>query len=490
MTLKARITAIDRFIKGLKEDNLYNDINAACVIAGWDSLAGALTPLKGSAPTNSGFLDADLDRGIGMKGNGSSKYLDSNRNNNADGQDDAHRAVWVSNPATSTASGPATYPVYVGTGAFNGSDNVGRLQSNSNNFFHRSRSLTQTFTPGAASVTGLLGTNRNSSSGYTLRISGVDNAVPVASQTPLSASLNVYKATGDNITYSNATIAFYSIGSATDLALLDARVSTLMADLRAIEEAGFDRDAIAYIRAVEAADGAYLETSVKIAVNNLVSGLKADGLWDAIGSSCLLSGPRTLAGALVPLRGDAPTAYGGWASGDYDRSTGMKGNGFSLYLDSNRAGNADAQDDRHWAIYSTLAMTDGDCAFGLASPGTFNNEQYRAGTQNFLWCSSPNGSGTNAAIFTNSGAAGFHGASRSDATGFTARSAGATGEATVASATPPEETYFVFARNLVGTGQNLASATRLAFYSIGSSIDLAKLDTHISDYVTAIGAAL
>jgi hypothetical protein len=92
-----------------------------------------------------------------------------------------------------------------------------------------------------------------------------------------------------------------------------------MADLRAIEEAGFDRDAIAYIRAVEEADGAYLETDVKVAINNLVSGLKADGLWDAIGSSCLLCGPRTLAGALVPLKGDAPTAYG-FVEGDFDRS--------------------------------------------------------------------------------------------------------------------------------------------------------------------------
>ena len=107
MTLKARIRAIDRFVKGLKEDNIYTDINACCVMAGWDSLAGALTPLKGTAPTNSGFLDADLDRGIGLKGNGSTKYLNSNRAGNADGQNDRHVSVFLGDRGT--AGGGARY---------------------------------------------------------------------------------------------------------------------------------------------------------------------------------------------------------------------------------------------------------------------------------------------------------------------------------------------------------------------------------------------
>jgi hypothetical protein len=477
MTLKARITAIDRFIKGLKEDGIYTDLQAACVMAGWDSLAGALTPLVGAAPTNSGL--SAYDRGVGIAGD-ATNYLDSNYAFPSGLRNDCHMSAYISSgQTTGLLSG-------YGDGGANGS----QFGIQAARLFQTSASV---YSPADSTTVGFRGTSRDNESSFVYRSAQQDDTASIASSPVVHLDFAVFARQRNTLTPDNktdATLAFYSFGSATGLAALDARVSTLMADLRAIEEAGFDRDAIGYLRAVEEADGAFLETSVKVAINNLVSGLKADGLWDAIGSSCLLSGPRTLAGALVPLKGDAPTAEGGWASGDYDRSTGMKGNGFSLYLDSNRAGTADGQNDRHWALYSTLAMTDGDCSFGLSSPGVFSNEQYRAGTQNFLWCSSPSGSGVNAAIFTNSGAAGFHGASRSDATGFTARSAGATSEATVASATPPEETYFVFARNLIGTGQNLASATRLAFYSIGSSLDLAKLDSHISDYVTAIGAAI
>jgi len=487
MTLKARITAIDRFVKGLKEDGIYTDLQAACVMAGWSNLAGALTPLKGAAPTNANFLNADLDRGIGLKGNGSSKYLDSNRNNNADGQDDAHRAVWVSNAATSTASGPATYPVYVGTGAFNGSDNVGRLQSNSNNFFHRSRSLTQTFTPGAASVTGLLGTNRDSSSGYTLRISGVDNAISVASQTPLSSSLNVYKATADNITYSNATIAFYSIGSATDLALLDARVSTLMADLRAIEETGFDRDALAYIRAVEDADGAFLETSVKIAINNLVSGLKAESLWESMASTCLLCGPRTLAGALVPLRGAAPTAYN-FVSSDYNQETGLKDPDSQGYIRTNYSATNDPQSDHHISTYITEASaldrhTSGARYNGSPAPllaSGYVTYSYTLNTYVGLGSGVP---------------VGFYGMSRPNLSQVDWIRASSAKTTSTLAALPFESAgndHCVF--RYMGQDNNPAGPAsfdgRIAFYSFGRSLDVASLGSRISQYVADIAAAI
>ena len=351
MTLKARITAIDRFIKGCREDGIYDNLNACCVMAGWDSLAGALTPLKGAAPTNNGL--SNYDRGIGITGDGSSKYLDSNRASNADGQDNAHMSAFIS--TFDTRFNTVSPGIYLGA-AKAGQASRFDIGPYASILYANNRCASQAVAGANPSATGLIGTSRPSPSEYSVRCSGSDFPQEVASVAPGTEDVFVLcrNSVGTPSSFSDATIAFYSIGSATDLAALDARVSTLMADLRAIEETGFDRDAIAYIRAVEEADGAYLETDVKIAVNNLVSGLKADGLWDAIGSSCLLCGPRTLAGALVPLRGAAPTAYGGWASGDYDRSTGMKGNGFSLYLDSNRAGNADAQDDRHWAIYLSL----------------------------------------------------------------------------------------------------------------------------------------
>jgi hypothetical protein len=44
-------------------------------------------------------------------------------------------------------------------------------------------------------------------------------------------------------------------------------------------------------------------------VNAFVKGCKADGIWSAIKASCILAGADTLAGALVPLVGAAPTNF-------------------------------------------------------------------------------------------------------------------------------------------------------------------------------------
>ena len=71
-----------------------------------------------------------------------------------------------------------------------------------------------------------------------------------------------------------------------------------------------DRDAAVYLNAVAVADGEQLEPAVRKAINDFVNGCKQDGIWDAIKASCILAGARTLAGALVPLVGTAPTNNG------------------------------------------------------------------------------------------------------------------------------------------------------------------------------------
>jgi hypothetical protein len=96
----------------------------------------------------------------------------------------------------------------------------------------------------------------------------------------------------------------------------------------------FDADAQAYITAVETADRQALEAGVRTAINDFVVGCKADGIWDAIKASCIMAGARTLTGALVPLKGTAPTNYN-FVPGDYNRKTGLVGDGSSKNLNSN-----------------------------------------------------------------------------------------------------------------------------------------------------------
>jgi len=477
MTLKARITAIDRFIKGCREDGIYDDLNACCVMAGWDSLAGALTPLKGAAPTNNGL--SNYDRGIGIAGDGSSAYLDSNRSGDADDNDDNHVAAYV------TASAAAN-----GAVMGNGNSVDGLTQTiediNSGYFLYRNNSASGV--SGLSPGTGLAGSSRNSSSVLSVAGGGEFDTLSLASAGNDSSDINVFARRSSNAPqlYWGGTASFYSIGSslgsdpATGLAALDARVSTLMADLRAIEETGFDRDAIAYIRAVEAADGAYLETDVKVAINNLVAGLKADGLWDAIGASCLLCGPRTLAGALVPLRGDAPTSYG-FVEGDFDR-LGLQGDGTS-YLDSNRANNADPQDSKHLAVYAATATS----AFGVYVGSQFDSVIYRSGSPDLL--TRINRGTPFTAVAGAAGATGFLAANRPSLGVTQARAAGTTVTENLDAVRYISDNSLIFATVSSGVVTAISDAT-LAFYSIGSSLDLAKLDSHITDYVTAIGAAI
>ena len=83
-----------------------------------------------------------------------------------------------------------------------------------------------------------------------------------------------------------------------------------------------DPDATTYLQAVEAADGQTLEIGVAQAVNDFVVGCKANGIWTSATQLLMPCGPRTLTGALIPLKGTSPT-NNGFLTGDYNRKTGL-----------------------------------------------------------------------------------------------------------------------------------------------------------------------
>ena len=59
-----------------------------------------------------------------------------------------------------------------------------------------------------------------------------------------------------------------------------------------------DADVVAYVVAVESADGNRLEDGVISAFDSFITGCKSDGIWTALKASCILAGARTLSGAL------------------------------------------------------------------------------------------------------------------------------------------------------------------------------------------------
>ena len=247
-----------------------------------------------------------------------------------------------------------------------------------------------------------------------------------------------------------------------------------------IADDSLDADARQYIINVEEQDGQALEPGVRTAINNFVVGCKSDGIWNAIKASCLLSGARTLEGALVPLKGSAPTNFN-FTLSDYDRELGLLANGSTKYLDSNRNNNTDLQDDRHLSVWVSTAATisnfGGDIGFYSASNGSSYIGRSAGAAQ----------VGLSSLLSTlgSSSVTGFRGVTRIAGSSYDYRAASSTTNIPTNSTAPAVGNINVFR-----AGVGLYANSRLAFYSIGSNLDLALLDTRISDFITAIGAAI
>ena len=701
--------SLDAFVRGCKADGIWDAIKASCIMAGARTLAGALVPLKGTAPTNFNFVSGDYNRKNGLVGDGSTKYLDSGRINNADPQDNRHIAVWQSTIETTSIGGV-----------------IGCLGGNNSFISRGSSNATLMAISGGTlntgvnyATTGLKAASRSVSASFVGRANGASATYASVSGAPTSAALDVFRVTA---TYpSGARLAFYSIGESLDLALLDARVATLIhnindaltwgwamtitiadtthtlrlnaactfvvdwgdgtretltsttawtytktyaapgtyrlrfsiqsgtfypyynnvtadaAELRTLEGTGpeawsfgtslflafygasgltevsegmntagvtnftnvwrqcssltsfplldvssgtnftaswqsctsltsfpanffdvtgtlvstaftdafldcaltatsieniltslvtngqssitltlsggtnagaatwtpaavaayytllergwtialngppppYDTDASAYITAVEAADGQALETATKVAIYTFVVGCKSDGIWDAIKASCIMAGARTLAGALVPLKGTAPTNFN-FVSGDYNRKNGLVGDGSTKYLDSGRINNADPQDNRHIAVWqSTIETTSIGGVIGCLGG---NNSFISRGSSNATLMAISGGT-LNTGV--NYATTGLKAASRSVSASFVGRANGASATYASVSGAPTSAALDVF--RVTAT---YPSGARLAFYSIGESLDLALLDSLVTTLINTFASTI
>lgn len=249
--------------------------------------------------------------------------------------------------------------------------------------------------------------------------------------------------------------------------------------------AAYDADAQAYITAVETADGQALETAVKDAIDAFVRGCKADGIWPAIKACCILSGARTLAGALVPLVGTAPT-NNGFVSGDYNRKTGLKGSGLNgasaKYLNANRNNNADPQNSKHLACFRSEASTTNASEIGADYNKSGASSLGKVGSTSSTFAlnsAAINNNADNLTAFT-----GFLGSNRSSSASVTARYGAVNYSLTSASAAPLNANIEILAVNLVGDAR-YGSNARLAFYSVGESLDLALFDARVTTLINS-----
>jgi hypothetical protein len=204
--------AIDNFVLGCKADGIWSAIKASCILAGARTRIGALTPLVGTAPTSFNFVDGDYNRKTGLVGDGSSKYLNSNRNNNADPQNSFHASIWASSVSSTSA--------YYIAGDWLVGNTVGILNDPANTrerWGNRSSGIDQQ-TSNTHTSAGLKATSRSNSSTFSVRTNGA-TVTPTGgslnSVSPISHNIYVFARNGTSgvpFAYANARLAFYAFG--------------------------------------------------------------------------------------------------------------------------------------------------------------------------------------------------------------------------------------------------------------------------------------
>ena len=216
--------AINAFVVGCKADGIWAAIKASCILAGARTLTGALVPLVGTAPTNNNFVSGDYSRTAGLTGNGSTKYLNSlyvlSQNNNHIGFYPTNLVSGSTARLISAANAIGNIAIFVSQGT-----SPDRLRS-------RNGTLSDSYFYTGISP-GFTGISRSNASNYLERADGSASTVTAASSSIGSVTTAVFaeNRAGSITGYTNATIAFYSLGEALDLALLDTRVTTLIADI-------------------------------------------------------------------------------------------------------------------------------------------------------------------------------------------------------------------------------------------------------------------
>jgi hypothetical protein len=243
----------------------------------------------------------------------------------------------------------------------------------------------------------------------------------------------------------------------------------------------YDLDAEHYIDRVETADGLPLPVSVKEAINQLVAGCKFDGNWSLIKAMCLLAGPRTLAGILVPLIGVTPTSFN-FTVNDYVPKLGLKGNATNKYWNTNRSGNAENQNEHsYWVFETELPSVDGSIAMGNAGNANTAGQIFiqRSGTG--VVTRGKSSTATNSGTASTNNLLGIY---RTNANNYQVVTGQVVTQVNVASNGNLADNMRIFSRNNV----NFSDA-RLAAYGMGDSFDLRILDNRLKTYLAALDAA-
>lgn len=252
-------------------------------------------------------------------------------------------------------------------------------------------------------------------------------------------------------------------------------------------QSAYDSDAAAWIAAVETADGQSLETGVKAAMNQFVRDLKSNSLWSSVTSMTVLMGARTLNGALIDIKNPSTSWTNiNFVSGDYNRNTGLLGNGSSKYLDSNIAGNAMSQDNVHAFVHVHTITTIASGHYfgsGITSTNGATSMRRSSSTTTLSFRCRTNSESTQ----TSAHATGLMGLSRSASGSYTSRGSQGNQTNSVSSVAALSQDFWFFTANNAGSSFAEVNA-RIRICSVGTALNLATAETVTDTYIASIVA--
>lgn len=250
---------------------------------------------------------------------------------------------------------------------------------------------------------------------------------------------------------------------------------------------GFDPDALDYINRVETADGERLESRVRTAINQFVLGCKQDGIWTALTNACIMVGARTLSGALIPLTGVAPT-NNNFVSGDYNRKNGLIGNASTKALLTGYNNTSIPTDNAHLSCYVTQAPSIGalNRIFIGTATGLGGRLYLQCNTLSALNFKNRTQAGAGISVADEGTTLGFKGHSRNSSTNTIVRSSQTNTTSTTVSVAAVSAGIGVFA---AGSASNFSDA-RMSFYSLGTNIDLALLDSRVTTLINTLASVM
>lgn len=248
-----------------------------------------------------------------------------------------------------------------------------------------------------------------------------------------------------------------------------------------------DSDAQSYIDRVERASNGAMHPVAKLAINQFVVEAKRFDLWDKIDTCCILMGARTVTGALIPLKGTAPTGQGTLSSLyainnqpgiDFDANT-------SNYINTNRKVNADPANNHHVAVI--VGGMDNNAYIGADNGSTAGSKFIGAAGDSLTWRSIPSTSTsvTSGVIETTPQFLGF---SRSNSADFDVYRNGALANLTSPSGGQDSQNFYVGVNNNSNSRSSPTSA-QISFYSLGAALDLVSY-AHICEDLYAMIAGI